>query len=121
VIIEATKEVVAAARVAGALVESEARYFHGSSNVIDEPIDYKEVKATFSTPQGARGDVEETGIDTCAAAVGNLHGRYPTPKRLDLDLLRRIRAAIEVNISLNGAAVRRVTPSKRPPGSASAR
>jgi fructose-bisphosphate aldolase class II len=103
-IVEATKEVVAAARGTGALVESEPRYFHGSSNVIDEPIDYEEVKASFSTPEGARQFVEETGIDTYAAAVGNLHGLYPTPKRLDLDLLRLIRAAIEVNISLHGGS-----------------
>jgi fructose-bisphosphate aldolase, class II len=103
-IIAATKEVVAAARDSGALIESEPRYFHGSSNLHDEAIDYEEVKATFSTPDGARDFVEETGIDTFAAAVGNLHGKYPTPKRLDLDLLRRIRAAIDVNISLHGGS-----------------
>ena len=103
-IIAATKEVVAAARDSGALIESEPRYFHGSSNVHDEAIDYEEVKATFSTPDGARAFVEETGIDTFAAAVGNLHGKYPTPKRLDLDLLRTIRAAIDVKISLHGGS-----------------
>ena len=50
------------------------------------------------------GADEATGVDTFAAAVGNLHGRYPTPKRLDLDLLRAIRAAIDVNISLHGGS-----------------
>jgi fructose-bisphosphate aldolase, class II len=103
-IVVATKEVVAAAAGSGALVESEPRYFHGSSNVLDEEIDYEEVKATFSTPDGARDFVEATGVDTFAAAVGNLHGRYPTPKRLDLDLLRAIREAIDVNISLHGGS-----------------
>jgi fructose-bisphosphate aldolase class II len=48
--------------------------------------------------------VDATGIDTFAAAVGNLHGRYPVPKQLDLDLLARIRAAIDVNISLHGGS-----------------
>jgi fructose-bisphosphate aldolase class II len=48
--------------------------------------------------------VEATGIDTFAAAVGNLHGKYPVPKKLDLDLLRDIRGAIDCNISLHGGS-----------------
>lgn len=104
-IVEATRQVVAyAARTTGALVESEPHYFGGSSNVHSEDIDYDEVRRTFSTPGGARAFVEQTGIDTFAAAVGNLHGRYPGPKQLDLDLLAEIRAAIDVTISLHGGS-----------------
>jgi fructose-bisphosphate aldolase class II len=104
-IIAATRAVVEyAAATTGALVESEPHYFGGSSNVHDEDIDYEEVKKTFSTPEGAKAFVAATGIDTFAAAVGNLHGRYPVPKQLDLDLLRQIRAAIDVNISLHGGS-----------------
>jgi fructose-bisphosphate aldolase, class II len=61
-------------------------------------------RETFSTPENARAFVAATGIDTLAAAVGNLHGRYPVPKQLDLALLRRIRDAIDVNISLHGGS-----------------
>lgn len=104
-IVAATREVVAYAReTTGALVESEPHYFGGSSNVHVEDIDYDEVRKTFSTPEGARAFVEATGIDTFAAAVGNLHGRYPVPKVLDLALLARIRDAIDVNISLHGGS-----------------
>ncbi len=104
-IIEATREVVEyAAHTTGALVESEPHYFSGSSNVHDEPIDYEAIKSTFSTPEGARHFVDATGIDTFAAAVGNLHGRYPVPKQLDLALLQTIRDAIDVNISLHGGS-----------------
>jgi fructose-bisphosphate aldolase, class II len=104
-IIEATRAVVAyAAQTTGALVESEPHYFGGSSNVHNEDIDYAEVERTFSTPEGARNFVEATGIDTFAAAVGNLHGRYLVPKKLDLDLLQQIRKAIDVNISLHGGS-----------------
>lgn len=104
-IVAATREVVAYARqTTGALIESEPHYFGGSSNVHAEDIDYDEVRKTFSTPEGAKAFVEATGIDTFAAAVGNLHGRYPVPKVLDLDLLARIRAAIDVNISLHGGS-----------------
>jgi len=103
-IITATRAVVDYARLTGALVESEPHYFGGSSNLHTEKINYKEIKKTFSTPQGAREFVEATGIDTYAAAIGNLHGKYPVPKMLDIDLLREIRAAIDCNISLHGGS-----------------
>jgi fructose-bisphosphate aldolase class II len=103
-IIAKTKEVVEYAKFTGALVESEPHYFGGSSNVHTEAIDYEEIKKTFSTPESAKAFVEATGIDTFAAAVGNLHGKYPVPKELDLDLLGRIRDAIGCQISLHGGS-----------------
>jgi fructose-bisphosphate aldolase class II len=103
-IIEKTKRVVEAAKLTGALVEAEPHYFGGSSNVHNEAIDYEEIKKTFSTPEGAKAFVDATGIDTFAAAVGNLHGHYPVPKALDLELLKRIREAIACNISLHGGS-----------------
>ncbi len=103
-IIAATKEVVDYAKLTGALVESEPHYFGGSSNLHNEAIDYEEIKKTFSTPEGVRDFVERTGIDTFAAAVGNLHGKYPVPKKLHLDLLQQIRDVIDCNISLHGGS-----------------
>jgi fructose-bisphosphate aldolase class II len=103
-IIEKTKQVVEAAKLTGALVEAEPHYFGGSSNVHTEAIDYEEIKKTFSTPEGAKAFVDATGVDTFAAAVGNLHGHYPVPKALDLELLKRIREAIDCNISLHGGS-----------------
>jgi fructose-bisphosphate aldolase class II len=103
-IIAATKEVVEYAKFTGALVESEPHYFGGSSNVHKEVFDYNVIKKTFSTPKGAKQFVEKTGIDTYAAAIGNLHGSYPVPKMLDLGLLTKIRKAIDCNISLHGGS-----------------
>ncbi|OYX54052.1 ketose-bisphosphate aldolase [Candidatus Saccharibacteria bacterium 32-50-13] len=105
-IIAMTKEVVEYAKFTGALVESEPHYFGGSSNVHEEAINYEEIKKTFSTPEGAKAFIEETGIDTFAAAVGNLHGKYPVPKELDLELLARIRETMPEwgHISLHGGS-----------------
>lgn len=103
-IIAKTKEVVDYAKFTGALVESEPHYFGGSSNLHEEAIDYDEIKKTFSTPEGTRSFVDATGIDTFAAAVGNLHGKYPVPKELDLELLGRIRESIGCQISLHGGS-----------------
>ena len=103
-IIEKTKEVVEYARFTGALIESEPHYFGGSSNVHTETIDYDEIRKTFSTPEGTKSFVEATGIDTFAAAIGNLHGKYPVPKELDIELLKQIRSTIDCQISLHGGS-----------------
>ncbi len=103
-IVAKTKEVVKYAKFTGALVESEPHYFAGGSNVHDEGIDYEEIKKTFSTPEDTKAFVDATGIDTFAAAIGNLHGKYNVPKELDLELLGRIRAAIDCQISLHGGS-----------------
>jgi len=103
-IIDATKQVVEYAKKTGALVESEPHYFGGSSNVHTEAIDYEEIRKTFSTPEGAKAFVDATGIDTYAAAVGNLHGKYPVPKELDLNLLQAVRNAVSCNLSLHGGS-----------------
>ncbi|HYK08966.1 MAG TPA: class II fructose-bisphosphate aldolase [Candidatus Eisenbacteria bacterium] len=103
-IIAATKEVVAYAKTTGALVESEPHYFGGGSNVFKDTIDYEVIRKTFSTPEGAKAFVDATGVDTFAAAIGNLHGKYPVPKQLDLELLKKIREALTCNISLHGGS-----------------
>lgn len=103
-IIAKTKEVVEYAKFTGALVESEPHYFGGSSNVHTEDINYDEIKKTFSTPEGLKSFVDATGIDTFAAAIGNLHGKYPVPKVLDLELLQQLRDASNVGISLHGGS-----------------
>ncbi len=103
-IIEATKQIVEYAKTTGAQVEGELHYFRGGSNVFKEAFNYEEIKKTFSTPEEAKMFVTATGIDTYAAAIGNLHGYYPVPKILDLDLLEQIRKVIDCNISLHGGS-----------------
>jgi len=105
-IILRTKEVVEYAKFTGALVEGEPHYFGGSSDVYTESFDFEEIKKTFSTPEGAKAFIDATGIDTFAAAIGNLHGKYPVPKILDIELLQRIRDALDKRtlISLHGGS-----------------
>lgn len=103
-IISRTQEVVKAAKLTGALVEAEPHYFGGSSNLHTEKIDYKDIQQFFTKPEEAQKFVKETGIDTYAAAIGNLHGHYPVPKVLHLDLLREIRQVLDCNISLHGGS-----------------
>jgi fructose-bisphosphate aldolase class II len=105
-IIQQTREVVEYAKSTGAMVEGEPHYFGGSSDVFTENFDYEEIKKTFSTPEGAKAFIDATGINIYAAAIGNLHGKYPVPKLLDIELLQRIRDGIsqETLISLHGGS-----------------
>jgi fructose/tagatose bisphosphate aldolase len=105
-IIAGTREIVDYAKFTGAIVEAEPHYFQGSSNVHNEKIDYNEIKKTFSTPEGALEFVQATGIETFAASIGNLHGKYAVPKKLELELLAEIRRKLpaNVNISLHGGS-----------------
>jgi fructose-bisphosphate aldolase, class II len=99
-----TKEVVEYAKFTGALVEAEERYFMGSSNLHKETIDYEEVKKWHSKPDEVKAFVSDTGIDTVAVQIGNLHGLYPVPKELDLELLQRLRDSVDCQISLHGGS-----------------
>ena len=99
-----TRQVVEYAKTTGALVEAEMEYFSGSSNVHTEDISEQEIKSHFTKPEEAKKFVEATGIDTFAASIGNLHGLYPTPKHLDIELLKQIRATLDCFISLHGGS-----------------
>lgn len=105
-IIAQTREVVEYAKVTGAIVEGEPHYFGGSSNVHAENIDYEEIKKYFTKPEEARSFIDATGIDIYAVAIGNLHGKYPVPKQLDIELLKQIRSGVQSNafLSLHGGS-----------------
>lgn len=103
-IIDATKKIVEYAQFTGALVESEPHYFGGSSNVHEDAFDYEEIKKFFTTPDVLKNFTEATGIDTFAVAIGNLHGKYPVPKVLDIELLKELRKVVDINFSLHGGS-----------------
>lgn len=103
-IVSETKQVVEYATKTGAVVESEMHYFAGSSNVHKENVDPEEVAKTLTKPDEAVRFIQDTGIDTFAASIGNLHGLYPLPKKLDLNLLQEIRDSLDCYISLHGGS-----------------
>jgi fructose-bisphosphate aldolase, class II len=103
-IIQATRQVVDHARHTGALVEAELRYLTGSSTVHHTPANPDQIAASLTAPDDARDFVEATGIDTFAVGIGNLHGLYPHPTPLDLQLLTRLRQAVDSYLSLHGGS-----------------
>lgn len=103
-IIAGTKLVADCARLTGALVESEPRYFFEVPQDDRGKPDHAKFREGFSSPENAREFIEATNIDIFAAAVGNLHGKNHAPKMLDLELLKLLRQSIECNLSLHGGS-----------------
>jgi len=107
--IEKTKECVAYARASGreVLVEAEVGYIGTSSKVLDAiPEGVKFDDSTLTSPEQAERFVRETGVDLFAPAVGNMHGmlRNAPEPRLDIERIRKVRAAAGVPLVLHGGS-----------------
>lgn len=94
-----TREVVEAAHAAGAWVEGELAGIGG-----DEDESRAAPGGGFTDPDEAATFVAETGVDVLAVAIGNVHGMAGGPVELDLGLLERIAAAVDVPLVLHGAS-----------------
>ncbi len=89
------------------LVEGEIGYIGTSSKLLDEiPVEAVISGEALPTPAVAAQFVEATGVDLLAPAVGNLHGmlKSGTDPRLDIELIKKIRAASGVPLVLHGGS-----------------
>lgn len=104
-----TKECVEYARASGreVLVEAEVGYIGSGSKMLDAlPEGVKFDDTSLTTPEQAERFVKETGVDLFSPAVGNLHGilkNAPAP-RLDIERIRKVRAAAGVPLVLHGGS-----------------
>jgi ketose-bisphosphate aldolase len=58
----------------------------------------------LTDPEEAATLVARSGCDCLAVSIGNVHGRYALPPRLDWRRLERIRELVDVPLSLHGAS-----------------
>ena len=59
----------------------------------------------YTKPEAVKKFTEATDVDALAIAIGNAHGDYPFPPKLDLERLDEINAITDVPLVLHGAAV----------------
>ena len=89
------------------LVEGEIGDIGSGSEIHDAAPD---LQKGLTTPAQAKRFVEETGVDTLAPAVGNMHGMLKSMvvgdvrKRLDIERIRAIKAAAPIFMTLHGAS-----------------
>ncbi len=58
----------------------------------------------LTDPDQVADFVAQSGLSCLAVSIGNVHGTYAEPPRLDWDRLARIREATSVHLSLHGAS-----------------
>lgn len=95
-----TKEVVKVAHAAGVSVEAELGRVGGK----EDNIDVKSAEATMTDPDEALRFVAETGIDCFAVAIGTSHGLYKGAPKLNFELLKKIKATVNVPLVLHGGS-----------------
>ena len=98
------KEMADIAHSYGATIEGELGHVgdnegsaEGNSH-LDDPSKY------FTDPRQAKEFVEKTGVDALAIAVGNAHGAYKLPPKLDFERIRTIANTIDVPLVLHGGS-----------------
>jgi len=98
--IEKTKQVVEYS--SSALVEGELGYLTGKSASHQGKIEIK--KENLTSPEQVQKFTEETGVDSLAVAIGNVHGIYAEMPALDLERLRKIKKESEAFLVLHGGS-----------------
>ncbi len=58
----------------------------------------------YTDPQEAKEFVERTGIDSLAVGIGTAHGIYKGEPKLQYDVLRKIREAVDIPLVLHGTS-----------------
>ncbi len=104
-----TKELVSMAHAKEVLVEGEIDNINvmgaGSADNRAKNIGSVRDPKFYTNPDNALEFVRNTGIDTFASFVGNVHGLYAEIKTIDLDLLREIKAKLAGTfLSLHGGS-----------------
>ena len=93
-----TKMVVAYAHAHGASVEGELGTIGGT----EEGICVSEDEKKYTRPQDAAIFVKETNVDALAIAIGTNHGQYQSKTEVNIPLLKKIHAAVDIPLVLHG-------------------
>ena len=84
----------------GATVEGELGHVGDNEGAgrLERPSDY------YTDPAVAADFVKRTGVDALAVAVGNAHGDYKFPPKLDFERIIQIQEAVNVPLVLHGGS-----------------
>lgn len=97
-----TRQMTALAHGYGAVVEAEIGRISGT----EDGLSVAEKEAKMTDPIQAGEFVKITQVDALAVTIGNVHGEYKSPPRLDFDRLINIRQRVgeDVLLVLHGAS-----------------
>ncbi len=99
------KTIVPNAHRKGRLVEGELDHITGKGSERQRGrMEREQAKGRYTNPEKVHAFVRATHVDILASFIGNVHGVFDNRERLDLALLRRIRAAVPCWLSLHGGS-----------------
>lgn len=98
--VEKVARMVEICHAMGATVEGELGHVgdNAGAGKLEKPDDY------FTQPDAAENFVSRTGIDSLAVAVGNAHGDYAFPPKLDFERIRVISERTGIPLVLHGGS-----------------
>ena len=95
-----TAEMAAFAHQHDITIEAELGRISGS----EDGLTVEETEARYTDPAQAADFIQSTQIDALAVCIGNVHGKYSRPPRLDFERLAKIRDNVTVPLVLHGAS-----------------
>ena len=98
------KEMADIAHSYGATIEGELGHVGDNEGSAEGSSHLADPSAFFTDPGLAKDFVEKTGVDALAIAVGNAHGAYKLPPKLDFERIRTIANTVDVPLVLHGGS-----------------
>lgn len=98
------KEMADIAHSYGATIEGELGHVGDNEGSAEGSSHLADPSAFFTDPGLAKDFVEKTGVDALAIAVGNAHGAYKLPPKLDFERIRTIAKTVDVPLVLHGGS-----------------
>ena len=98
------KEMADIAHSYGATIEGELGHVGDNEGSAEGSSHLEDPSKYFTDPKMAKDYVEKTGVDALAIAVGNAHGAYKLPPKLDFERIRTIARTVDVPLVLHGGS-----------------
>ncbi len=98
------KEMADIAHSYGATIEGELGHVGDNEGSAEGSSHLADPSAFFTDPALAKDFVDRTGVDALAIAVGNAHGAYKLPPKLDFERIRTIAKTVDVPLVLHGGS-----------------
>lgn len=102
--VEKVREMAEIAHSYGATIEGELGHVGQNEGALEGDIHLEDPRKYFTDPKLAKDFVQKTGVDALAVAVGNAHGIYKFPPKLDFERLRAIADNVDIPLVLHGGS-----------------
>lgn len=102
--VKKVKEMADIAHSYGATIEGELGHVGDNPDSAEGNSNLDDSSRFFTDPKMAKDYVDKTGVDALAIAVGNAHGAYKLPPKLDFNRIRTIAQTVDVPLVLHGGS-----------------